>query len=159
MSEPSTGDQLSLHSSVLTISWQCQIPWISICTAGWQLGNICAHRFLKLQLDSRQLLGTNLFMFDFANSGLHSSVTIESMSSRSGKLMVLLMIKNSYIWRARPAGGTLRWQQVPWSHSAKGCIMYAGCWYLLEVCHSAIYCLRKPTLSAMQILRDCKRQV
>ena len=70
MSEPSTGDQVSLHSSVLTISWQCQIPWISICTAGWQLGNICAHSLLKQQLHSRQLLGTNLFMFDFANSGL-----------------------------------------------------------------------------------------
>ena len=60
------------------------------------------------------------------------------------------------IQKSRPAD-QLR-PHVPWSHIAKGCIMYAGCWYLLEVRHSAIYCLRKPTLSAMQILRDCERQ-
>jgi hypothetical protein len=32
--------------------------------------SFCAHSLLKQQLHSRQLLGTNLFMFDFANSGL-----------------------------------------------------------------------------------------
>ena len=34
-------------------------------------------------------------MFDFVNLGLGSGVTIESVSGRSGKLMVLLMIINS----------------------------------------------------------------
>ena len=91
---------------------------------------------------------------------LFSTKSPVSTITRNEQGDVLHIIKKSYIWRARPAGGgTLRWQQAPWLHSAKGCIMYAGCWYLLEVCHSAIYCLRKPILSAMQILRDCERQV
>ena len=70
--------------------------------------------------------------------------------------MGLLVIINSCLHLKLPALG---WQQVSWSHSAKGSVMYVGFWYLLEVRHSAIYCLRKPTLSAMQILRDCERQV
>ena len=65
--------------------------------------------------------------------------------------MVLLMIINSCLHLKLPALG---WQQVSWSHSAKGSVMYVGCWYMLEVCHSAIYFLRKPTLSTMQIPFD-----
>ena len=65
--------------------------------------------------------------------------------------MVLLMIINSCLHLKLP---TLGWQQVSWSHSAEGSVMYVGCWYLLEVCHSAIYFLRKPTLSTMQIPFD-----
>ena len=69
--------------------------------------------------------------------------------------MVLLMIINSCLHLKLPALG---WQQVSWSHSAKGSVMYAGCWYLLEVCQSAIYFLREPTPSKIQILWDCERR-
>ena len=161
VSQPSTATSL-----VLTFSGQFQ--WFiflrsSICTAGWKSSvrlweaSFCAHRFLKLQLDGRQLLGTNLFIFDFANSGLHSGETTESMSrlfacndflylsTQIDKLMALLVILNSSLHLKLPALG---WQKVSWSQSAKGSVMYVGCWYLLEVCHSAIYwCEPTPTNS------------
>jgi hypothetical protein len=66
--------QLSLHSLVLTISCQFQKllfkeSQFAQLADSWET-SFCAHSLLKQQLHSRQLLGTNLFMFDFANSGL-----------------------------------------------------------------------------------------
>ena len=90
---------LNLHYLVLTISCHFQklifqeSQFVQLADS-WET-SFYAHRLLKLQLYSKQLLGTSLFMFDFVNLGLGSGVTIESVSGRSGKLMVLLMIINS----------------------------------------------------------------
>ena len=84
--------------------------------------------------------------------------------------MGLLMIINSCLHLKLPALG---WQQVSWSHSAKGSVMYVGCWYLLEVCHSAIlyrsiFYENQPSPERKFLLipecerdceKDCERQV